>query len=638
MANYFYDPTMPDDSLKMLAVATEYDLGGKVISVVKYPYGIKGSSKHRNVIENYMYDRLGRVSRINTKNGNASSAEIVHYEYYPNGSVKTVTLGNSLTLTYTYHISGAVKTATVQSADGKTLYAETLHYEDCDGIGCTPQYNGNISRMVHELAHGNDGFAKKRDVRYTYDLLNRLTGVNDVEEDYFNEYFAYDDQGRIVTQRRAGNVGKSAGGEYTYEAGSNKLKSVTNGMGGTADSRNMTDANNFDYDADGNLIEDKSKHMKVSYDWRGMPVEFIRETGCYDYHGHSLCDTTKLSLAYDGSGRRISKTRSKKSQGGTWWTELVTHYTGLGTEIRENPLNGEAKVVVNLPNGLGRYMPEDASAVDIGFGAGYIPSEKFEWYLKNHLGSTMLVYGTQGYAWTDVADVGVPVAAYDYRAFGEQVSLAEPAEKVTENFTGKERDDETELDYFGARYLDPMLGMWTSVDPKRQFASPYLYAGNGYNPVNGVDGDGGIIHLANNQMQLLGYINQISATQYTLNERNELIPTNISKANGAGSQYYSDRLNAAIESSDVLEVLVGSADETYLNNYTGNIECGITGEFNQNSSPAQNLLHELVGHGIPIMLDDRDPTASAVEEERKAVDGIFPVDVPDHMIDQRYEE
>jgi len=62
--------------------------------------------------------------------------------------------------------------------------------------------------------------------------------------------------------------------------------------------------------------------------------------------------------------------------------------------------------------------------------------------------------------------------------------------KVTENFTGKERDDEIALDYFGARYLDPMLGMWISVDPARQFASPYLYAGNGANPVNGVDPDG----------------------------------------------------------------------------------------------------------------------------------------------------
>ena len=46
--------------------------------------------------------------------------------------------------------------------------------------------------------------------------------------------------------------------------------------------------------------------------------------------------------------------------------------------------------------------------------------------------------------------------------------------------------------YFGAHYLDPMLGMWFSVDPKRQFASPYLYAGNGYNPVNVVDPDGNL--------------------------------------------------------------------------------------------------------------------------------------------------
>lgn len=57
-------------------------------------------------------------------------------------------------------------------------------------------------------------------------------------------------------------------------------------------------------------------------------------------------------------------------------------------------------------------------------------------------------------------------------------------------FTGKELDDEIALDYFGARYLDPMLGLWISVDPARQFSSPYLYAGNGYNPVNGVDPDG----------------------------------------------------------------------------------------------------------------------------------------------------
>ena len=102
-----------------------------------------------------------------------------------------------------------------------------------------------------------------------------------------------------------------------------------------------------------------------------------------------------------------------------------------------------------------------------------------------------LVYGTQADANPAYVDIGMPLAAYDYRAFGEMVELLPPPTgKVTENFTGKEHDDEIALNYFGARYLDPMLGMWISVDPKRQFASPYLYAGNGMNPVNIIDPDG----------------------------------------------------------------------------------------------------------------------------------------------------
>ena len=488
VANYSYDPTMPADSLKMLWSQTEYDLGGKAVSTVRYPYGFSlGSIVQRSLKENFLYDRLGRISVINIRNGGDEWAELARYEYYPTGSVKSITLGNSLTISYTYHISGAVKTAKVLSADGTTRYSEELYYEDCGEKGCTPQYNGNISHMAHMLAHG--GGEHSREVSYAYDALNRLVEANDKVDNDYDEFFAYDAQGRIVAQRRAGSVGNSAGGEYAYEAGSNRLKSVANGMGGTGDSRNMGDANNFVYDDDGNLIEDKSKKMKITYDWRGMPTEFVRQIGCYDYHGLALCDSTKLVIAYDGSGRRISKTRMKESQNGAWWTELVTHYTGIGTEVRENPLNKEAKVVVNMPQGLGRYGVDDAVN---SRGNG----KSFEWYLKNHLGSTMLVYGTQWVDDENLADVGAPIAAYDYRSFGEQVTLTESADKVTENFTGKERDDETELDYFGARYLDPMLGVWTSVDPMRQFASPYLYAGNGVNPINGEDDDGNVLLFA----------------------------------------------------------------------------------------------------------------------------------------------
>jgi RHS repeat-associated protein len=188
-----------------------------------------------------------------------------------------------------------------------------------------------------------------------------------------------------------------------------------------------------------------------------------------------------MAMAYDGTGRRISKTRWVKARGDEGWSRRhVTHYTGIGTEVRENFAGHakETKVVVNMPQGLGRYGIEDADHV-----AENGSAQTFEWFLKNHLGSTMLVYGSGG------GTSGGLQAAYDYRSFGEQVTLTSPSTgKVTENFTGKERDDETQLDYFGARYLDPMLGVWISVDPMRQHFSPYTYGSN--NPIISIDPDG----------------------------------------------------------------------------------------------------------------------------------------------------
>ena len=217
-----------------------------------------------------------------------------------------------------------------------------------------------------------------------------------------------------------------------------------------------------------------------------MPIEFIQQQ---QSTGSSSGTLFRLTMAYDGSGRRISKTRWVKKVGSQdWEKDLVTHYTGIGTEIRESFTGpaAETKVVVNMPQGLGRYGIENAVQ-----SAEATASQKFEWYLKNHLGSTMLVYGTVTSTNPREADVGEKIAAYDYRAFGEMVELTPPPTgKVTENFTGKEHDDEIALDYFGARYLDPMLGLWTSVDPKRQFSSPYLYAGNGVNPIGGSDPSG----------------------------------------------------------------------------------------------------------------------------------------------------
>src|SRR5690554_2720341 len=477
--SYIYNGSVTADSLKMVATATEYDLAGKILQVTKYPYGLSDGGKSRKVVERYSYDRLGRVDTLYVTNGASSEIVLAAYEYYPTGSVKSIKMGNTITLDYEYHISGAVKSAvayvldnatsgsnggssggvlnestTAASSVPKVLYSEALYYEDCDSEGCTPQYNGNISRMVHHLAHGSPNYSESRDVAYAYDMLNRLTKVEDDVEDYFDEIFNYDAQGRIVQQRRGQNLlAMRYGGEYSYYTGSNQLEKVMGSMSidDSGNKRDMSADNNFLYDRDGNMIEDKSKQMIISYDHRGLPVEFKRESSSSE----NGADSVRLVLNYDGAGSRISKIRERKSAGETSWTmELATHYTGIGSEIREDALNNATKVVVNLPQGLGRYDIASASESS----ANTVPS--FEWYLKNHLGSTMLVYGING-------NDGSLKAAYDYRAFGEQVDLTMPTDKVTETFTGKEKDDETELANHVAKMLDPILGLgslWIQKD------------------------------------------------------------------------------------------------------------------------------------------------------------------------------
>src|SRR5574344_2170126 len=60
-AEYVYDGRVGADSLRMLGTETAYDLAGKVLRVVKYPFGLSEGGKSRKVVERYTYDRLGRV-------------------------------------------------------------------------------------------------------------------------------------------------------------------------------------------------------------------------------------------------------------------------------------------------------------------------------------------------------------------------------------------------------------------------------------------------------------------------------------------------------------------------------------------------------------------------------------------------
>jgi len=81
---------------------------------------------------------------------------------------------------------------------------------------------------------------------------------------------------------------------------------------------------------------------------------------------------------------------------------------------------------------------------------------KFYYYLHDNLGGIQSV----------LDDKGNVVCTNDYLPYGEERN-GDCMNKDEEDygFTGKEKDEETGLMYYGARYYDPVIGRFTSMDP-----------------------------------------------------------------------------------------------------------------------------------------------------------------------------
>ena len=78
-----------------------------------------------------------------------------------------------------------------------------------------------------------------------------------------------------------------------------------------------------------------------------------------------------------------------------------------------------------------------------------------------------------------------------YRPQNQTLPQGNLAATASYTFSAKERDVETGLSYFGARYYSSDLSIWFSVDPmsdKYPSLSPYVYCAD--NPVKLVDIDG----------------------------------------------------------------------------------------------------------------------------------------------------
>ena len=124
--------------------------------------------------------------------------------------------------------------------------------------------------------------------------------------------------------------------------------------------------------------------------------------------------------------------------------------------------------------------------------------KRWQWLVTDQLGTPRMI--------ADLSGSLAGMKRHDYLPFGEELyagtgirsastGYAAP-DKVRQQFGAYERDIETGLDYFGARYLSSLQGRFTSVDPmlssgditKPQSWNRYSYSYN--NPVNLIDING----------------------------------------------------------------------------------------------------------------------------------------------------
>ncbi|MBV9301224.1 MAG: HNH endonuclease [Acidobacteriaceae bacterium] len=269
----------------------------------------------------------------------------------------------------------------------------------------------------------------------------------------FNDTYTYDGVNRLTGVYEAGGSNNQLYARYFgYDTYGNMWVTSTAGVPESG----MTPNNNV-YNSGNNRISGNS------YDAAGNQTVVGSYSITYDAENHqttALDNTTQgqATYVYDGDGRRVQKI----IQGGAITTYIYDAENKLAAEYSS---------------------------------AGPPTNPCYTCYLSSdHLGSTRLVTDQN-------ANV---IARHDYLPFGEEIPGSLPgrsstwgaADNVNQKFTGKERDAETGLDYFGARYFSGALGRFASADEplsdehaeNPQSWNLYTYVRN--NPLRSVDPTG----------------------------------------------------------------------------------------------------------------------------------------------------
>ena len=431
-----------------------YNLDGSVSSVT-LPLGYQ-------IV--YTYNSVGQP--LTVKNYNDPATFVTGATYAPHGALAGMNLGAApITVTNAYNDRLQPILLSAHTTSG-TLFSECFDFHLKIGVNTAPcsfsastGNNGNVYSIVNNRDN-------TRSQNFMYDSLNRI------QQAYSSGPAWGETFGPVATAPGVApsTSGIDAWGNMTNRSGVTGKSNAEPSFSFAALTNNRLSG--FGYDAPGNMTSNGS--LGYFYDAENR-----------------LIAAGGMSYIYDGDGNRVEKctegsTPGKCASGATgtlyWWG------TGSAPQA-ETDLAG---------NVLEDYIFLNGQRI-----ARREPTKAVHFYFSDHLGSHAVVENATGTSCEQ--DI-------DYYPYGGQEYDYCSGTSVPQNykFTGKERDSESGLDYFGARYDASSMGRFMTPDPlpwphwqngskddlKRfvlfltnpQNFNMYSYVRN--NPLNSVDPDG----------------------------------------------------------------------------------------------------------------------------------------------------
>jgi RHS repeat-associated protein len=439
---YAYDLTVPNAKGRVTSVSS---------SVSTYSYT--------------EYDALGLIR--STKQSTDGQDYIVDYTYDLAGHLKTETYPSGRIVAMDYDAAGRL--AGVQNQGGQ-FYAGAVATDETNRI----QYSshGPISKIRFGNAlweHANFN-ARLQTTQIGLGTAATNSSVLQLDFDYGTTTNNGNVQGHTITL-----PGLTLTQTYTYDP-LNRLETANEDSGSSWKQK-------FTYDRYGNRRID-SNLAYTSADLVG-PNPVLSEL-----NNRILPQSGELYL-YDGAG---NLTRGKNGE--TYAFDAENKMTSFNGGAATYSYDGDGKRVKKVVGSVTTVFVYDASDQLLAeYTDGTSGGAGTSYFTGDHLGSPRVITDANG---------GVK-ARHDYHPFGEDVGLkggrnADPLKYVTDTvrqkFTGKERDAETGLDYFNARYYASTQGRFTSADPllasgiveNPQSWNRYSYVLN--NPLRLIDPDG----------------------------------------------------------------------------------------------------------------------------------------------------